>query len=55
MPQLDFVWWIVNFFLVWTAILVVLTILVSNETPSNVDQLSSSPKIAKNTAEWQWL
>nr|QFS00177.1 ATP synthase subunit 8 [Sinaechinocyamus mai] len=55
MPQLDFVWWIVNFFLVWTAILAVLTIVISNETPYNIDQLSSSPKINKGTTEWQWL
>nr|ATE50443.1 ATP synthase protein 8 [Mellitella stokesii]ATE50444.1 ATP synthase protein 8 [Mellitella stokesii]ATE50445.1 ATP synthase protein 8 [Mellitella stokesii]ATE50446.1 ATP synthase protein 8 [Mellitella stokesii]ATE50447.1 ATP synthase protein 8 [Mellitella stokesii] len=55
MPQLDFVWWIINFFLVWSAILVVITIIISNETSPNVDQLSSSPEITKETAEWQWL
>nr|YP_010297313.1 ATP synthase F0 subunit 8 [Astriclypeus mannii]UML37540.1 ATP synthase F0 subunit 8 [Astriclypeus mannii] len=54
MPQLDFVWWIVNFFLIWVTMLIVLAIITSNEAPSEVNQ-TSSLTIKKTTTEWQWL
>nr|YP_009369645.1 ATP synthase F0 subunit 8 [Heterocentrotus mammillatus]AID60564.1 ATP synthase F0 subunit 8 [Heterocentrotus mammillatus] len=54
MPQLDFTWWIINFFIVWASVLVVLTILL-NSIPSNNTSQTSSVEIKKESTSWQWL
>nr|YP_009369671.1 ATP synthase F0 subunit 8 [Tripneustes gratilla]AID60590.1 ATP synthase F0 subunit 8 [Tripneustes gratilla]ARO89830.1 ATP synthase subunit 8 [Tripneustes gratilla]QLM01988.1 ATP synthase F0 subunit 8 [Tripneustes gratilla]WKW91734.1 ATP synthase F0 subunit 8 [Tripneustes gratilla]WKW91747.1 ATP synthase F0 subunit 8 [Tripneustes gratilla] len=54
MPQLEFTWWIVNFFLIWTSVLVVLTLLLNTPSSPEVTQ-SSSLSINKTTTTWQWL
>nr|AAG46771.1 ATP8 [Diadema palmeri] len=55
MPQLDFSWWLVNFALIWTAVIVTFVI-VSNNTVSSNDSTPSSEisEIQKKTTEWQW-
>nr|YP_003457234.1 ATP synthase F0 subunit 8 [Echinocardium cordatum]CBH40169.1 ATPase subunit 8 [Echinocardium cordatum] len=55
MPQLDFTWWIINFFLIWTSIVIVLLIVTANIPPQGQENESSSPLISKETTEWQWL
>nr|YP_009917966.1 ATP synthase F0 subunit 8 [Colobocentrotus mertensii]QLM02014.1 ATP synthase F0 subunit 8 [Colobocentrotus mertensii] len=54
MPQLDFTWWIINFFIIWISVLIVLTILLSSVSPSNADQ-TSPVNIKKESTPWQWL
>nr|YP_009138162.1 ATP synthase F0 subunit 8 [Sterechinus neumayeri]AGU99586.1 ATP synthase F0 subunit 8 [Sterechinus neumayeri]AID60603.1 ATP synthase F0 subunit 8 [Sterechinus neumayeri] len=54
MPQLDFTWWIINFFIVWITVFVILIVLVNNNTPQDLSQ-SSSLQINKGTTNWQWL
>nr|NP_008126.1 ATP synthase F0 subunit 8 [Paracentrotus lividus]P12697.1 RecName: Full=ATP synthase protein 8; AltName: Full=A6L; AltName: Full=F-ATPase subunit 8 [Paracentrotus lividus]AAA68138.1 FO-ATPase subunit 8 [Paracentrotus lividus]ADA70950.1 F0-ATPase region 8 [Paracentrotus gaimardi] len=54
MPQLDFTWWIINFFIIWTAILLTLVILVNNKTAQNLTT-TDSLQIEKNSTNWQWL
>nr|AAP21745.1 ATPase 8 [Psammechinus miliaris] len=54
MPQLDFSWWIINFFMVWAAVFLVLIVLVNNKTPQNLTT-SNSLEISKSSTNWQWL
>nr|AAG46897.1 ATP8 [Diadema paucispinum] len=55
MPQLDFSWWLVNFTLIWTAVIVTFVV-ISNSTTSSKESTpsSGSGKIQKSTTEWQW-
>nr|YP_009019250.1 ATP synthase F0 subunit 8 [Loxechinus albus]AFY64197.1 ATP synthase F0 subunit 8 [Loxechinus albus]AGG84243.1 ATP synthase F0 subunit 8 [Loxechinus albus] len=54
MPQLDFTWWIINFFIIWTAVLFVLIVLINNKTPQNLVS-STSLEIEKSSTSWRWL
>nr|AAG47335.1 ATP8 [Astropyga radiata]AAG47337.1 ATP8 [Astropyga radiata] len=55
MPQLDFSWWLVNFLLIWVAVVITFIVISSNislqndSTPSNENQ-----SLQKITTEWQW-
>ncbi|YP_009487503.1 ATP synthase F0 subunit 8 (mitochondrion) [Lytechinus variegatus] len=53
MPQLDFTWWIINFFLVWTAVFIVLALLLNTPSASGTTQ-ASSVSINKTSTTWQW-
>nr|QYJ10836.1 ATP synthase subunit 8 [Echinothrix diadema] len=55
MPQLDFSWWLVNFALIWVAVIITF-IIISNNTPSQEDSTPSSEgqEVKKTTTEWQW-
>nr|YP_008994267.1 ATP synthase F0 subunit 8 [Nacospatangus altus]AGQ49801.1 ATP synthase F0 subunit 8 [Nacospatangus altus] len=55
MPQLDFTWWIINFFLIWTSVIIVLLIVTANIPPQDQSEESFTPKVEKSTTEWQWL
>nr|QDO72181.1 ATP synthase F0 subunit 8 [Heliocidaris crassispina] len=54
MPQLDFAWWVVNFFIIWISVLTVLILLLSSTPSQNINQ-SSSLNIKKESTTWQWL
>nr|YP_001527870.1 ATP synthase F0 subunit 8 [Strongylocentrotus pallidus]ABV02420.1 ATP synthase F0 subunit 8 [Strongylocentrotus droebachiensis]AAP21722.1 ATPase 8 [Strongylocentrotus pallidus]AAP21725.1 ATPase 8 [Strongylocentrotus pallidus]AAP21728.1 ATPase 8 [Strongylocentrotus pallidus]AGS17185.1 ATP synthase subunit 8 [Strongylocentrotus pallidus] len=54
MPQLEFTWWIINFFLIWVSVLIVIPLLLNSLPPNNASQ-SSSLTINKTTTNWQWL
>nr|WRK21539.1 ATP synthase F0 subunit 8 [Echinometra mathaei] len=54
MPQLEFTWWIINFFIIWISVLIVLTILLNSTSSNNVSQ-TSSIYIKKESTTWQWF
>nr|YP_009344334.1 ATP synthase F0 subunit 8 [Temnopleurus toreumaticus]APT42102.1 ATP synthase F0 subunit 8 [Temnopleurus toreumaticus] len=54
MPQLDFVWWVINFILIWVCLLTVLSILLNNKEEIEVSE-SSSTNINKETTTWEWV
>nr|YP_009344347.1 ATP synthase F0 subunit 8 [Temnopleurus reevesii]APT42115.1 ATP synthase F0 subunit 8 [Temnopleurus reevesii] len=54
MPQLDFVWWIINFLLVWVTLFAVLATLLNNKSNVNVSQQLST-NVNKSSTDWQWL
>nr|YP_009917940.1 ATP synthase F0 subunit 8 [Echinothrix calamaris]AAG47339.1 ATP8 [Echinothrix calamaris]AAG47341.1 ATP8 [Echinothrix calamaris]QLM01975.1 ATP synthase F0 subunit 8 [Echinothrix calamaris]QYJ10629.1 ATP synthase subunit 8 [Echinothrix calamaris]QYJ10630.1 ATP synthase subunit 8 [Echinothrix calamaris] len=55
MPQLDFSWWLVNFMLIWTAVVITFVVVSNNissqenSTPSNGEK-----NVQKTSTEWQW-
>nr|AAK60855.1 ATPase 8 [Diadema antillarum]AAK60857.1 ATPase 8 [Diadema antillarum] len=55
MPQLDVSWWLVNFTLIWIAVIITFVI-ISNSTTSSKESTPSngSEEIQKSTTEWQW-
>nr|AAG47333.1 ATP8 [Astropyga pulvinata]QYJ10450.1 ATP synthase subunit 8 [Astropyga pulvinata] len=55
MPQLDFSWWLVNFLLIWSAVIITF-IVISNNTSSQENSTPSgdSQSLQKTTTEWQW-
>nr|QVL28503.1 ATP synthase F0 subunit 8 [Stomopneustes variolaris] len=56
MPQLDFTWWIINFFIVWVALFIVLSIVLSSSSSyTSQEQASNFTKLEKNTTSWQWF
>nr|YP_010443001.1 ATP synthase F0 subunit 8 [Aspidodiadema arcitum]UTD49252.1 ATP synthase F0 subunit 8 [Aspidodiadema arcitum] len=55
MPQLDFTWWIVNFFIIWIAVILTFIIITANSTSPNVNPNSSAPNVNKQTTNWQWF
>nr|YP_010443027.1 ATP synthase F0 subunit 8 [Phormosoma bursarium]UTD49277.1 ATP synthase F0 subunit 8 [Phormosoma bursarium] len=55
MPQLDFTWWVVNFFIIWTAIIFTFTVITANPSSTKVDQTSPTSQTSKETTTWQWL
>nr|AAP21737.1 ATPase 8 [Strongylocentrotus purpuratus] len=55
MPQLEFAWWIVNFFLIWASVLIVISLLLNSFPPNSAGQSSSSLTLNKTTTNWQWL
>nr|APT42089.1 ATP synthase F0 subunit 8 [Salmacis bicolor rarispina] len=54
MPQLDFVWWVINFIIIWVSLFSVLAILLNSKESTSLSQ-TSSVKIDKNSTNWQWL
>nr|YP_009369632.1 ATP synthase F0 subunit 8 [Echinometra mathaei]AID60551.1 ATP synthase F0 subunit 8 [Echinometra mathaei] len=54
MPQLEFTWWIINFFIIWISVLIVLTILLNSASSNNVSS-TSSIHIEKESTTWQWF
>nr|YP_010443014.1 ATP synthase F0 subunit 8 [Caenopedina pulchella]UTD49264.1 ATP synthase F0 subunit 8 [Caenopedina pulchella] len=55
MPQLDFIWWIVNFFLIWTTITIAFIILTNNISPTNTTENSINIILNNETTNWQWF
>nr|Q9MJC0.2 RecName: Full=ATP synthase protein 8; AltName: Full=A6L; AltName: Full=F-ATPase subunit 8 [Arbacia lixula] len=53
MPQLEFTWWIINFFIVWTADFTLLIVL-SIPNLSTPTTLSKQLDINKSHVTWQW-
>nr|YP_009369658.1 ATP synthase F0 subunit 8 [Mespilia globulus]AID60577.1 ATP synthase F0 subunit 8 [Mespilia globulus] len=53
MPQLEFVWWVINFLLVWIVLFSVITI-ISNNKQSTETIENSSTSINKTLTTWQW-
>nr|YP_009344321.1 ATP synthase F0 subunit 8 [Salmacis sphaeroides]APT42076.1 ATP synthase F0 subunit 8 [Salmacis sphaeroides] len=53
MPQLDFVWWIINFILIWVSLFSVLAILLNSKESNNSSQTSLT-NINKSSTNWQW-
>nr|YP_009115779.1 ATP synthase F0 subunit 8 [Temnopleurus hardwickii]AJC10788.1 ATP synthase F0 subunit 8 [Temnopleurus hardwickii] len=54
MPQLDFVWWVINFIIVWIALIAVLTTLLNSKEETNISE-SSSANVNKQSTTWQWV
>nr|YP_010148947.1 ATP synthase F0 subunit 8 [Pygmaeocidaris prionigera]QQV69851.1 ATP synthase F0 subunit 8 [Pygmaeocidaris prionigera] len=54
MPQLEFTWWVLNFFLVWIAVLSTLIIILSIPTLANPSQSTELPNLPKTHNTWQW-
>nr|AAK60753.1 ATPase 8 [Diadema antillarum]AAK60861.1 ATPase 8 [Diadema antillarum]AAK60863.1 ATPase 8 [Diadema antillarum]AAK60871.1 ATPase 8 [Diadema antillarum]AAK60873.1 ATPase 8 [Diadema antillarum] len=56
MPQLDVSWWLVNFTLIWIAVIITFVIISNSTTTSSKESTPSngSEEIQKSTTEWQW-
>nr|QEF30107.1 ATP synthase subunit 8 [Eucidaris tribuloides]QEF30120.1 ATP synthase subunit 8 [Eucidaris tribuloides]QEF30133.1 ATP synthase subunit 8 [Eucidaris tribuloides] len=55
MPQLEFTWWIINFFVIWVALAIAFTIITTNQTPSEPTTENEESNLTKTTNTWQWL
>nr|YP_009128905.1 ATP synthase F0 subunit 8 [Apostichopus californicus]AJT35514.1 ATP synthase F0 subunit 8 [Apostichopus californicus] len=55
MPQLDLSWFIINFFLAWSLVIVMIAVLVKQNWLSNSEENSQhSSKIEQQQNEWNW-
>nr|YP_009917927.1 ATP synthase F0 subunit 8 [Stylocidaris reini]QLM01962.1 ATP synthase F0 subunit 8 [Stylocidaris reini] len=55
MPQLEFSWWIINFFIIWIALAITFAIITTSQNPSDPENSEEASKINKTTNTWQWL
>nr|YP_009917914.1 ATP synthase F0 subunit 8 [Prionocidaris baculosa]QLM01949.1 ATP synthase F0 subunit 8 [Prionocidaris baculosa] len=54
MPQLEFSWWIINFFIIWIALAITFAIVTTSQSQNTPDSSSESSEIKKTTNTWQW-
>nr|NP_008171.1 ATP synthase F0 subunit 8 [Patiria pectinifera]Q33822.1 RecName: Full=ATP synthase protein 8; AltName: Full=A6L; AltName: Full=F-ATPase subunit 8 [Patiria pectinifera]BAA03883.1 ATPase 8 [Patiria pectinifera] len=53
MPQLNLAWWLLNFFLGWTSLLVIFIILLNTSITNNTANTSTTTNTTPNL-NWTW-